>query len=119
LLKGFDILCEKDATTTFSAAQFSYPIFRALKIESDNRVKMFWPEFSRARSNDLPVAYHCAGQFYWGNTEKFLKDRQLFSSDSFPIIIPRHLVHDIDMPEDWEIAEQMYVVYKNQKSAAK
>jgi N-acylneuraminate cytidylyltransferase len=75
---------------------------------------MFWPEYSRSRSNDLATGYHCAGQFYWGNTEKFLKEKELFSSDSFPVILPRHLVHDIDVPEDWDIAEQFYIALGNQ-----
>lgn len=105
LIKGFDILRNNKATSAFSVTSFSYPIFRALKINSDNRVEMFWPEYLRSRSNDLPNAYHDAGQFYWGNTEKFLKEKALFTSDSIPIILPRYLVQDIDTPEDWETAE--------------
>ena len=27
---------------------------------------MFWPEHELTRSQDLPEAYHDAGQFYWG-----------------------------------------------------
>ncbi|NCB82761.1 MAG: pseudaminic acid cytidylyltransferase, partial [Bacilli bacterium] len=34
----------------------------------------------------------------------------LFGSESIPIILPRHLVQDIDTPEDWVRAELMYKV---------
>jgi CMP-N-acetylneuraminic acid synthetase len=73
---------------------------------------MFWPEYLNSRSNDLPDAYHDAGQFYWCDTKKFLKEKIVFSSDSVPVILPRYLVHDIDTPEDWETAEILYMALK-------
>jgi pseudaminic acid cytidylyltransferase len=106
--RGFDLLKKKEATIAFSVTTFSYPIFRALRIGEDDRVEMFWPEHENSRSNDLPEAYHDAGQFYWGNTDKFMRGKTLFSSDAVPIVIPRYLVQDIDTPEDWETAEKMY-----------
>jgi len=108
--RGFGLLQKKEATAAFSATTFAYPIFRALKIGDNNRVEMFWPEHENSRSNDFPETYHDAGQFYWGNTEKFVREKRLFSSDAIPIILPRYLVQDIDTPEDWEIAEKMYSV---------
>jgi pseudaminic acid cytidylyltransferase len=112
LLKGFYILRKTNASTAFSVTSFPYPIFRALKIDSNNRLKMFWPEHLHSRSNDLPVAYHDAGQFYWCDTNKFLKEKTVFSSDSIPVFLPRYLVHDIDTPEDWENAEILYLALK-------
>ena len=70
---------------------------------------MFWPENRDKRSQDLPAAYHDAGQFYWGNTEKFLQDKTLYTEKSLPIVLPRYLVQDIDTPEDWETAEKMFI----------
>jgi CMP-N-acetylneuraminic acid synthetase len=77
---------------------------------NDGCIEMFWPEHENSRSNDLPEAYHDAGQFYWGNTKRFLTEKKLFSSDSVPVILSRYLVQDIDTPEDWETAEKMYSV---------
>lgn len=113
--KGLDLIKNKNATTAFSVTTFPYPIFRALKIGEDGRIEMFWPEHEISRSNDLPEAYHDAGQFYWGNTKRFLTEKKLFSSDSVPVILPRYLVQDIDTPEDWETAEKMYSVLQMDK----
>ena len=107
---GFDLLKKKKATAAFSITTFPYPIFRALKITEDGRIKMFWPEYENSRSNDLPEAYHDAGQFYWGDAEKFMMGKTFFSSDALPIILPRYLVQDIDTLEDWKTAEKMYAV---------
>jgi pseudaminic acid cytidylyltransferase len=111
LVKGFDILCKTNASTAFSVTSFPYPIFRALKIDTNNRIKMFWPEHKHSRSNDLPDAYHDAGQFYWFDTKKFLQEQTIISSDSMPVFLPRYLVHDIDTPEDWQTAEIFYSAF--------
>jgi len=116
LRKGFDLLKKKQATAAFSITTFPYPIFRALKIGDHGRIEMFWPEHENSRSNDLPEAYHDAGQFYWGNTGKFMSVKTFCSADAVPIIIPRYLVQDIDTAEDWETAEKMYSVLRMDKT---
>ena len=116
IIEGFNLLKKRNAVTAFSVATFPYPIFRALRIGDDDRVEMLWPEHENSRSNDLPKAYHDAGQFYWGNTKRFVTEKKLFSSDSVPVILPRYLVQDIDTPEDWETAEKMYSVLRMDKS---
>ena len=95
------------ALFAFSVTSFAFPIFRALKIEHE-RVAMFWPEHQLTRSQDLPEAYHDAGQFYWGTAEGFMSRDGVFSSDSIPIVLPRHRVQDIDTQEDWDRAERLY-----------
>jgi hypothetical protein len=58
-----------------------------------------------SRSQDLEEAYHDAGQFYWGLAQAFLEEVVAFSPASLPVILPRHLVQDIDTLEDWRRAE--------------
>ena len=69
---------------------------------------MIWPEYANFRSQDLPEAYHDAAQFYWANTNKFLKSKTLLAEDSLPVILPRYFVQDIDTLEDWQTAEILY-----------
>ena len=95
----------------FSVTSFAYPILRALKTDKDGYLKMFWSEHKNTRSNDLPEAYHDAGQFYWAHTHRFLKEETFFSSKAIPVVLPRHLVQDIDTPEDWEVAEHMHKAF--------
>ena len=116
IIKGFNLLKKRNATTAFSVTTFPCSIFRALKIGDDGCIEMLWPEHENSRSNDLSEAYHDAGQFYWGNTKRFLTEKKLFSSNSVPVILPRYLVQDIDTPEDWETAEKMYSVLRMDKS---
>ena len=112
LKQGYDKLVSLDATSVFSVTTYPYPIYRSLKITEKDHIKMIWPEYANFRSQDLPEAYHDAGQFYWANTKKFMKERALFAKDSLPVILPRYLVQDIDTAEDWETAEMMFAARK-------
>jgi pseudaminic acid cytidylyltransferase len=92
----------------FSVTSFSFPIQRAIRVVPGGGVAPFFPQHIGARSQDLDEAYHDAGQFYWGRASAFLNDQPLFSAGAIPIILPRHLVQDIDTLEDWTRAELMY-----------
>jgi N-acylneuraminate cytidylyltransferase len=58
----------------------------------------------------LEKAYHDAGQFYWGISEKFLKEKNLFGKNSGAIILKETEVQDIDNLEDWKMAEIKYQI---------
>lgn len=108
LKRGLDALKETGATTAFSVTSFAYSIYRALKINERGRLEMLWPEHRLKRSQDLPELLHDAGQFYWLNVCRYLRDGRLFSDDSIPVRLSRSRVQDIDTPEDWERAELMH-----------
>jgi len=106
--KGLEQIIKDKATSAFSVTTFPYPIFRALKVDENGRIQMFWPEHRMTRSQDLPESYHDAGQFYWADARKYAVEKKLFSSDAVPIVLPRKFVQDIDTLEDWERAESMF-----------
>ena len=110
LIEGYEKLKSSDAINAFSSTSMPFPIQRTFKLDKDGRCEMFTPEYYTTRSQDLEEAYQDAGQFYWTNRERQKKSEQavVFSEISIPIILPRHLVQDIDTLEDWERAEYMY-----------
>lgn len=108
LRRGLDLLKSADATAAFSVAAYEHPIFRALRLNERGRLEMFWPEHRLTRSQDLPVAYHDAAQFYWANVARYRAVKRFFSSEAVPVVLPRHRVLDIDTPEDWEHAEVLF-----------
>ena len=100
----------KEVKSALSVTTFPSPIFRALKVNSDGYIEMFWGKYLNTRTQDLPLAYFDAGQFYWCKTKHFLKEKNLYSNKSKPVIIPRILAHDIDSVEDWTTAEKMFIL---------
>ncbi|MCA9106535.1 MAG: pseudaminic acid cytidylyltransferase, partial [Planctomycetales bacterium] len=85
----------------FPITTFPFPIFRALSVE-DGVVRMFYPEHVSTRSQDLPEAWHDAGQFYWGTANAWRTSRGIFTSRAAGIPLPRCRVQDLDTLEDWK-----------------
>jgi len=110
LIEGYEALKNSNAVNAFSSTSMPFPIQRTFKLDDNGRCKMFTPEHYMTRSQDLEEAYQDAGQFYWTNRkrQKQSENTVVFSDISIPIILPRHLVQDIDTLEDWKRAEYMY-----------
>lgn len=105
--QGLDRLRENDADFAVSVTSFPFPIQRACRIR-DGRLELFNPDLYLTRSQDLEEAFHDAGQFYWGRGEAWRALKPLFGARTVPVPLPRHLVQDIDTPEDWRRAERMF-----------
>ena len=114
LIEGFEKLKNSKAKNAFSSTSMPFPIQRTFKINKNGRCEMFNPEYYFTRSQDLEEAYQDAGQFYWSNLKVQSTDI-MFGEDSIPIVLPRHLVQDIDTLEDWKRAEFMYKVVSESK----
>jgi len=114
LVRGLELLQHTGADFILSVTSFVFPIQRAVRITSEQRVEMFQPEHLNTRSQDLEEAWHDAGQFYWGYAAAWLDQKPFFSNKVMPVRMPRHLVQDIDTLEDWTRAEWMYRSWKSQ-----
>lgn len=99
----------------FTVTEFAAPIFRSFHLHPDGGLEMFFPDQFSTRSQDLPVALHDAGQFYWGRPTAWVERKRIFDRHSFPVIIPRWRVQDIDTEADWRRAElMMYAISQMQ-----
>jgi N-acylneuraminate cytidylyltransferase len=115
LRRGRDALYSGDWDFAFTATDFAAPIFRSFRQTKEGGVEMLYPEHYFTRSQDLPVALHDAGQFYWGRPSAWIDQRRVFSHRSVPVIIPRYRVQDIDTDEDWIRAEFMFRAFDAMK----
>lgn len=113
LRTGLKMLEKNHQHYVFSAAEFAYSPYRGF-VRAGDGVEMLFPECFPTRSQDLPLVLHDAGQFYWGTPHAWLEGNILFSRLSTPLVLPRHLIIDIDTPEDWHQAELMWQFQKQQ-----
>ncbi len=84
--------------------RFSYPVQRALRLK-DGKLEMMTPDYLSVRSQDLEVAYHDCGQFYWFEVEQFIAKKALFTDNTGAIVLNEMEVQDIDTEIDWQLAE--------------
>jgi pseudaminic acid cytidylyltransferase len=102
---ALDILQSGDCAYSFPVTDFGAPIFRGFRLNDAGAVEMFFPEQFTTRSQDLPTAFHDAGQFYWGKMQAWEQGLRFFDKHSRPLVVPRWRVQDIDTPDDWKRAE--------------
>lgn len=104
---ALELLLKGKGDAVVPVVRFGFPIQRAFRIR-DGFAEFIWPEHALTRSQDLEVAFHDAGQFYWVNVERFLELKKLFMPETLPLEIPESEVQDIDNEVDWAIAEMKY-----------
>ena len=69
---------------------------------------MLFSKYYNKRTQDIFDTFYDAGQFYWGKSESWLKEKPIFAKNSTIVEIPIWRIHDIDTFEDWKAAEKMW-----------
>ena len=110
---GLEQMLKSKTEAAIPVVKYSYPIQRALLIDSNDTISMLYPEHSRSRSQDLASCYHDAGQFYWFKVSAIKADMELLKMKASAIVIPETQVQDIDTEEDWVLAEMKYKLNNN------
>jgi N-acylneuraminate cytidylyltransferase len=113
LKKGLEKVKGEGFDSAFTIQKFDYPIFRALQKKENGNLKMFWTEYLNSRSQDLPDAYHDAGQLYFAKTSALQKEGTFFTRNSVGIELSKMEAIDIDTEEDWKFAEALYKIQKS------
>lgn len=90
--------------TVLPVQSFSFPIQRAFYKE-ENQIRWVDSQHALTRSQDLPKAYHDAGQFYFFNVGSFLQTQKLITSNSGAVEVSELEGQDIDNEIDWKLAE--------------
>ena len=102
-------ILEADPTihSVFCALAYSHPAQRALVMDH-NRARFLYPQFALTRTQDLPVSFHDAGQFYFFRPGLLAGLESPLAEGAVPLIVPPWEAHDIDTEEDWKEAERKY-----------
>jgi N-acylneuraminate cytidylyltransferase len=112
LAQGLQIIQEENWDYVLSASRADTPPERFFSLEEGNRVELLFPEHELTRTQDLPIRYRDAGQFYWGREACWESGLPIFSSKSTIVEIPRELALDIDTPEDWDYASHLFAMQR-------
>ncbi len=106
---GHTLLRGRKADVVLGVTEFPYPILRAFKQQENGGICYAFPEYRQSRSQDLPVFFHDAAQFYWHELTDIPPDRT--ERLILPLFLPRYMTVDIDTEEDWYIAEKIYSAF--------
>ncbi len=108
LVRASEARAAAGARVAMSVVSSRAPIERAWRRAVDGRGHMVSPDHAATRTQDLPVAYFDAGQFYVATTEFWTSGVSL--ADASPLLVPLPLDRaiDIDDEADWSAAEALF-----------
>lgn len=112
ITEGYTKLVKEAYEVVFPAIAYGHPIQRSFSIDQDDQIELFSESKEFSRTQDLLTYYHDAGQFYWFNTHSLLANKSLFKGKVAAIKVSQLEAHDIDEPEDWDMAELKYKLLK-------
>ena len=115
LSRAKKVLEETSVDSVIPVVRFDVHIERALKKESDGSISFLNPQHIQTKTQDLPVSFHDAGQFYWLKIKSFERHRALFMKRTFGMEIDPDRVQDIDTEEDWQTAEKKFRLLSGNK----
>lgn len=109
LMESLELLRQSGVDQVFSACKYEAPIERAWRRSPDGTAQLVQTKHAATRSQDLAPAYYDAGQFYW-----WAAGIDSLVSRGLPLrramyLMPRWRVQDIDTPDDWEMAERLFL----------
>jgi len=107
LQKAFQQLKNDQLDCVFPMIAYGHPIQRAY-LQENNFIRPMHPENALKRSQDLPVTYHDAGQFYFFKSQAILSKKKLITDKTGGLEISEMDAQDIDNEIDWELAEMKY-----------
>lgn len=96
-----------------TGGRYPHPIQRAFAQTDAGGIIALDAQAMGARSQDLSPRFHDAGQFYFGRTQAFLNQMEMFANHTYLLTLPADRICDIDTPEDWQRAEFLYT-YRQQ-----
>ncbi len=108
LIAGWQLLLKTEADSVIPVVPFTHPIQRAFKIQDNNHLDWFFPEFQLTKTQDLALSYHDAGLFYWVNSKTLLQKGQIYTNNTQALVFNQDAVEDIDTEQDWVRAEQKF-----------
>jgi N-acylneuraminate cytidylyltransferase len=105
LQRASERLAASTADFLVAVTRFPHPVERRLRIDPAGYIRADEPARLSSRTQDLPPAYHDAGQFYGGSVGAWMDRSPLEGLRTIGHVMDRQQAVDIDEPGDWELAE--------------
>lgn len=99
-----------EADSLMPVVKYSFPIQRAVKVNTEGFLEYREPQFALTRSQDLESMYHDVGMFYFVKTKAFLGYKTLITPKTVLFEMDERAVQDIDTSDDWKMAEMKFKV---------
>lgn len=107
LIKALKLVKNKANDFVFPVTKNKQDLTRSIFFQK-GKMQLLNEKFYKYRSQDLPITYNDAGQFYFARVKTWLKAKKIFSKKSSIIEIPHYQSVDINTKEDWIKAKKIF-----------
>ena len=106
---GYKKIVKNKFSYVFSATSYPSSIYRSFLLDKNNKnLKVYFKNKFKKKINENLEFFYDAGQFYWGKKEAWIKKKNIFSSKSAILEIPRWRTQDINNKKDWITAQKLF-----------
>ena len=109
LIKGYKLLQANTVDFVFPVFNSGLPISRSLFINSEGFIQISDKKLINTPTNLLSNALFDAGQYYWAKTRTWISSESILGGNNMAQIINRLSAVDIDIEEDWQLAEILFI----------
>jgi pseudaminic acid cytidylyltransferase len=108
LADGLNLLNHEKCIYSLSITAVDPTVLRSFTQDADGKLKMVFPECFNRRTQDLPLLYRDAAQFYWGSVSAWCGDEHIFGENARGVFFDPSRVQDIDTEEQLISAETKF-----------
>ncbi len=113
LKKCHNLITKSKYTKLITICSFRYPLQQALKKNKSNEVSFLKKKYKFSRVQDLEKSYFDAGQCYWFNIPRYLKEKSKNKIKTLSFELNRYEFQDIDTVDDFKMAQKLFRKSKN------
>lgn len=113
LVQAHDLIEKGTWDFVFPAIEYTTPIERAFRKSSSGKIDFISPNYASVRTQDISSTYYDAGQFYFGKVSAWKQKLPILAGNSTFITLEKYEVVDIDAETDWEFAEEILDLRRN------
>ncbi len=107
LHEGFNLVLQHPSEFVFAALPTNSSPARSFRIGSGLKAILEQVNNSDTRTQDLHQYYQDAGQFYWGSTESWIKNKSILGTECRAVKLNKYEVIDVDDIEDITMLETL------------
>ena len=97
--------------------KFNHPIERSFTLNKNRIIEKKTLKNLSKNTQSFEKRYFDLGQFYIGSKENWIKNKQIFTNNTYCFDLSAHSIFDIDEPNDLNVVKAIFL--KNFKSAEK
>lgn len=104
---AYQVFLDKKASFLMSVSEYNHTPLAAMRLNSEDNLEPFFPEYIGRKSQEMPKAYRANGAIHVLDVKAFQQARSYYAKPLFSYVMPWYRSIDIDTAADLGYAEYL------------